>query len=97
MPFELYTWFLFSLFVLLTWNPPVIFMQVTQQVFVAEEWVKNKANQARAKAHSLAETEKILGALKEEHAELTNKPTASERKCLSVVAGLKSAETQAED
>ncbi|XP_023921966.1 uncharacterized protein LOC112033426 [Quercus suber] len=64
---------------------------------MAEEWVRDKSNQARVEAHSRAEIEKILRALKEEHAELTNKLTVSEREHLSAVAGLKSTETQAED
>lgn len=84
-------------FLLLTWNPSVIFMIVTQQVFVAGEWVKYKSDQVRAEAHSNAETEKILGAFKEEHAELTNNLTISERERLNAVAGLKSAKTQAHD
>ena len=39
-------------------------MQVTQQIFVTEEWVKDARNQVRAKAHSRVEVEKSLGALK---------------------------------
>jgi len=38
-----------------------------------------------------------MGALKQEQMELANNLTASERACLSVEAGLKSAEAQAED
>ena len=72
-------------------------MQVTQQVFVAEEWVKDARNQVRAEAHSCAEVEKSLGALKQEQIELANKLIASKRACQSVEAGLKSLETQVED
>ena len=39
-------------------------MQVTQQVFVVEEWVRDARNGARAKAHSRVKTEKSLEALK---------------------------------
>ena len=53
-----------SFFLFFTWDSFVIFMQVTQQVFVAEEWVKATRNQVRAEAHSYAEAEKSLGALK---------------------------------
>ena len=75
----------------------VVFVQITQQVFVAKEWFKSKNNLARAKANSNDKANKIPGTLKEEHANLTNKFTVLEWERLSVVAGLKSAETQAED
>ena len=45
-------------------------MQVTQQVFVTEEWVRDACNEARAEAHSHAEVEKSLGSLKQEQMEL---------------------------
>ena len=72
-------------------------MQVTQQIFVAEEWVRDARNEVRAEAHSRTEIEKSLGALKQEQAELANKLAALERACLSAKSGLKNAETQAED
>ena len=72
-------------------------MQVTQQVFVVEEQVKDACNQVRAKAHSHVEAKKSLGALKQEQTELANKLIASERARQSAEAGLKSLETQAED
>ena len=72
-------------------------MQVTQQVFMAEEWVWDAHNEARAKAHSRVETEKSLGALKQEQTELANKLTTTERARLSAEANLKSLETQAEE
>ena len=36
-------------------------MQVTQQIFVAEEWVKDARNQAKAEAHSRVEVENPWG------------------------------------
>ena len=75
----------FILFFLI-WDSFVIFMQVTQQVFMAEEWVWDAHNEARAKAHSHAETEKSLGALKQEQTELANKLTTTERARLSAEA-----------
>ena len=42
----------------------MIFMQVTQQIFVTEEWVRDARNEAKAEAHSCAKIEKSLGALK---------------------------------
>ena len=61
-------------------------MQVTEQVFVAKEWVRDAHNEATAEAHSLAEVEKSLGALKQEQMELANKLTTSERAHLSAKA-----------
>ena len=48
-------------------------MQVTQQVYVAEEWVRNAHNKAEAESHSRREVEKALEALKEEHMAMGNK------------------------
>ena len=39
-------------------------MQVTQQVFMAEEWVRDARNKVRVEAHSRVVVEKSLGALK---------------------------------
>ena len=41
-------------------------MQVVQEVFVVEEWVRDAYNEARAEASSRAEIEKSLGDLKQE-------------------------------
>ena len=72
-------------------------MQVTQQVFVAEEWVWDIRNEARAEAHCHAKTEKSLGALKQKQTELSNKLIAADRVHLSAKVGLKNVEMQAED
>ena len=72
-------------------------MQVTQQIFMTEEWVRDACNEAKAKAHSHAEVEKSLGALKQEQMELTNKMTALERASLTAKAFLKSTEAQVKD
>ena len=45
-----------------------IIMQLTQQVNVAEEWVRNTYDEVKVEAHSRFEVEKALGALKEGHA-----------------------------
>ena len=68
-------------------------MQVTQQVFVAEEWVRDARNEVRVEAHSRVEVEKSLGALKKEQTELANKLTTLERARLSAETFLKSVET----
>ena len=70
-------------------------MQVTQQIFVAEEWVKDARNQVKVEAYSRAEVEKSLEALKQEKAELTDKLVEAEKACSNAEAGLKIAERQA--
>ena len=59
--------------------------------------VRNAHNKVKAEAHSRFEVEKALGALKEEHKELGNKLTVTERECSNALAGLKNAEAQAKD
>ena len=71
--------------------------QVTQQVFVAEEYCHNNRKLAEAEALSYAEVEKSVGSLKQENFELSKKVKEAEKGRKSAEAGLKSAETQAED
>ena len=73
------------------------FMQVTQQVYVAEECVRNAHNKFEAESHSQREVEKALGIVKEEKTQLAKKLKTSEHKRLSALARLKTAKTQAED
>ena len=49
----------------LTWDYYVIFMQITQEVYVVEEWVKEARNDVKKKVHLCLETKKALGAAKE--------------------------------
>ena len=72
-------------------------MQVTQQVYVAEEWVRNAHNKAEAESHSRREVEKALEALKEKHMAMGNKLKEVDKERMSALAGLKNAEIQAED
>ena len=51
----------------------MIFGQVTQQVFVAEEWYRDARKQADAEALTHADVEKLLGAAKQEQSELSEK------------------------
>lgn len=67
-------------------------MQVTQQVFVAKEWVRNTRNEVRAEAHFCAKVKKALRALKQEHTELADKLTTAEMAHLSAEADLKNVE-----
>ena len=72
-------------------------MQLTQKVYVAEEWVRNACDEVKAKAHSRIEVKKALGALKEEHAQMSEKLKEADKARLSVEAGLKTTERQMED
>ena len=46
------------------------YFQVTQHVFVVEEWVKNARGETRVALDAQAEVEMELGALKENHAKM---------------------------
>ena len=74
-----------------------IFMQVTQQVYMAEDWVRNANNKLDAKAQTRRDVEKSLGAANHEKTQLAEKLKAAESVHQSAKAGLKTAETQAED
>ena len=75
----------------------VIFGQITQQVFVAEEWYRDARNLADAEAFSRADVEKTLGAIKQEQHELAEKLKEAESGRKSTEAGLKNSKKQAED
>ena len=59
---------------------------------MVEEWVQNAHNEVRAEAHSCLEVEKALGALKEEHAQLSENFKESDKAKLSAEASLKTME-----
>ena len=75
----------------------MIFGQITQQVFVAEEWYRDARKLANAEALFRAEIEKTLGTIKQEQYELTEKLKEAQLARLSAEAGLKNVEKQAED
>ena len=75
----------------------IIVMQLTQQVYVAEEWVRNARDEVRAETNSRLEVEKTLGALKEEHAQLVEKLKEADKARQSAEVGLKTTERQTED
>ena len=75
----------------------IICSQATQQVYVAEAWVRNSHDQIYVETHSCLEVEKSLGALKEEHAKLSEKLKDSDKLRLSAEASLKTIEKQMED
>ena len=72
-------------------------MQAIQEVFVSEECVKDARNKARVEANLCTETNKALGAMKQENQELATKLTFEERAQRSAEAGLKNVQGQAED
>ena len=75
----------------------MIFGQITQQVFVAEELYRDVRKLADAEALSRAETEKTLGAIRQEKYKLVEKLKEAQLGRLSVEAGLKNAEKQAKN
>ena len=89
--------FLVYLFIFYLCDFSVVFGQITQQVVVAEEWVHDARNEANAEALSHADVEKSLGPLKQEQAKLSEKLKVIDQARLSVEAGLKTVERQAED
>ena len=78
-------------------NPLVVFMQVTQQVFVAEECIRSAHNKFKAESNFRCKVEKALGSVKEEKTQLAEKLKTFEHERQSALAGLKTAKTQAED
>ena len=75
----------------------MVFGQITQQVFLAEEWYYDAHKQVDVEALTCADVEKSLGAAKQEQFELSKKLKVVGQARLSAEAGLKTAERQAED
>ena len=75
----------------------LVFGQITQQVFVAEEWYRDARKQADAEALTCVDVEKSLGAAKQEQFELSKKLKVAGQSRSSAEAGWKTAERQAED
>ena len=73
----------------------VIVIQVTQQVYVVEEWVRNANSRFDAESQSRRDVEKALGAIKEEKMQLVKKLKVSKHERNSALARLKNAEAQA--
>ena len=66
-------------------------MQITQQVCVADEWVKDTHNEAKAEADSQSEIEKTVGNLKENQVKLSEQLKEVIRAKDSSDVGLKNA------
>ena len=74
-----------------------ISMQVTQQVYVAEDWVRNAHNKFDAEAQSRRKVEKSLDITNHEKKLLAEKLKAAKCAHQSAEAGLKIAKAQVED
>ena len=74
-----------------------IFMQVTQQVYVAEDLVCNANNKFEAEAQTRRDVEKALDTANHEKTQLAEKLKAAESARQSAEAGLKNTEAQAKD
>ena len=72
-------------------------MQVTQQVFVAEECFRSAHNKFEVESNSRREVEKTLGFVTEEKSQLAEKLKTSEQCRQSALVGLKTVKAQAED
>ena len=72
-------------------------MQVTQQVYVAEDWVRSATNSLNAEIQNWHDVEKALDVANHEKTQLAEKLKAAENGRKSAEAGLKSAEAQGED
>ena len=75
----------------------VISSQVTQQVYVAEDWVQSATTNLNAEIQNRYDIEKALGSANHEKTQLAEKLKLAEKGRKSAEAGLKNAETQAED
>ena len=70
----------------------VISMQVTQQVYVAKDWVRNAHNKFDVEVQSRHEVEKALDTANHEKTQLVEKLKAAENARQSAEVGLKTAE-----
>ena len=75
----------------------VISMKVTQQVYVADDWVQSANNKLDIEIQNRHDVEKALGVANHEKTQLAKKLKAVESACQSAEAGLKNVEAQAED
>ena len=68
------------------------FYQVTQQVFVAKEWIKNTRNETRVALDARDAAQSQLNALKEKQAQMAEQVKDALRQRNSAKAGLKTTE-----
>ena len=72
-------------------------MKVTQQVYVAKDWVRSATNSLNAKIQNRHDVEKALGTANHEKTQLAEKLKVAKNGRKSAEARLNSAEAQAED
>ena len=70
----------------------VISMQVTQQVYVAEDWMRNANNKLDIETRTWYDVEKVLGTVNHEKTQLAEKLKVAESARQSAKVGLKNAE-----
>ena len=75
----------------------VFSMQVTQQVYVAKDWLRSTDNNLNVEIQNRHDVEKAFGMANHKKMQLAEKLKAAESMRKSAEAGLKSAEAQAED
>ena len=75
----------------------VISMQVTQQVYVAEDWMRSTNDNLNIEIQNRHDIEKTLGVANHEKMQLAEKLKAAESARKSTEAGLKNVEAQVED
>ena len=75
----------------------VVFAQAIQEVFIAEEWVKDTQNEARLADNLRMETSKSIAITKSKNKELALKLTIVDKDWRSPEAGLKTTKAQAEE
>ena len=72
-------------------------MQAIQEVFTAEEWVKDARNEARLAYNLRVKTSKALGIAEQKNKELTTKLVTKDRGRKSAKVGFKNAQAQDEE
>ena len=72
-------------------------MQVTQQVYVAKDWVRSATNSLNAEIQNRYDVKKALSAANHEKTQLVEKLKVAENEWKSAKTGLKSAKAQAKD
>ena len=72
-------------------------MQVTQQIFVVEEWAKKAREDLNSEAQSCLAAEKVAGAFRLEKDRLVSDVKEAQKGRASAKAGLKTTTKQAED
>ena len=79
------------------YDPSTTFTQVTQQIYVVKEWVKNSREKVNVEIQSRLVAKKVAGVFRQEKESLAEKVKEAIQARDSAEAGLKTMERQAED